>query len=107
MKWFFALSAVTLEHHDHNWAEMIKAAVCSARRNTWLRPYFIFDGLPCDLTRDLELLGVTILFHRVSLYEQMVAQGPAFPLAISSGAYLRIDIPLARALRRLCPLHGL
>lgn len=93
MKWYFALSAVTMGHHDHDWDGMIKAAVCSARRNTWLRPHFIFDGEACPLTREIELLGAKVIFHRVSLYEQMVAQGPSFPFAIASGSYLRIDIP--------------
>ncbi len=94
MKWFFALNADTMDHHDHDWDSMIKAAVCSARRNTWLQPHFIFDGPPSTFTRDLERLGVKMIYHRVSLYEKMQEQGPKFPMAISAGSYLRIDIPL-------------
>ena len=71
---------------------MIKAAVCSARRNTWLQPHLIYDGEPSGFTRDLQELGVTIIWHRSSLYPQMEIL-PNFPLAISAGAYLRVDIP--------------
>ena len=93
MKWFFAVNAATFDHQEHDWNSMIQAAVCSARRNTWLQPNCIFDGPPNKFTSDLKTLGVNVIFHRSTLYESMLAQGPSFPLAVAAGCYLRIDIP--------------
>ena len=44
MKWFFAVSQVSWDHHDHDFRALIRSAVRSALSNTALKPHFIFDG---------------------------------------------------------------
>lgn len=101
VKWFFALSEASLGHADHDWTDLIRTAVASARRNTTLRPHFIYDGAPSPFTAELRSLGVEVVHHRLSYLDNIVARWnelglPADPmrLAIIAGAYLRTDIPL-------------
>ena len=99
-KWFFALSEASLNHHDHEWTSLIRAAVHSARANTTLRPHFIYDGAPSAFTAELQKLGVTVLHHQLSYLGNIRERWTALDLppddarlAIIAGAYLRTDIP--------------
>jgi hypothetical protein len=95
MNWYFAISESSLDRPGHDWRNMIRVAVHSAMNNTQLVPHMIFDGPENDLTRELSLLGVKVIFHRVSIYDSLMKYGKNIPdyLPIASGAFLRFDIP--------------
>ncbi len=100
MKWFFALSEASFGHPDHDWIDLIRAAVASARANTSLEAHFVYDGRPGDFTEYLIAQGVTVHHHRLTylgnIEQRWAALGlPPDParLAIIAGAYLRTDIP--------------
>lgn len=100
-KWFFALSEASLGHPDHDWPQLIRVAVRSARERTRLRPHFLYDGPPNEFTAELEQMGVTVVWHCVSYlgnirarWEQIGLPFDAMRLAIIAGAYLRTEIPL-------------
>lgn len=99
-KWFFALSEASLGHADHDWENLIRAAVASARANTNLEPHFLYDGAPNAFTVELKSLGVTVVQHQVSYLGNIVERShmigkPLHPMhqAIIAGAYLRTEIP--------------
>ncbi len=75
---------------------MIRVAVHSAKRNTTLKPHFIYDGEDGPFTTELRHAGVTVLFHRITFYDALArhADGNQGYLDIASGAFLRFDIPL-------------
>jgi lipopolysaccharide biosynthesis glycosyltransferase len=92
-KWYFCLSETTLNRPQHNWIDMIKVAVNSALQNTSLKPYFIYDGNPNDLTKELETKGVNIIYYQSSLYKYMI-ESKSSSIDIARGAYLRFEIPI-------------
>ena len=99
MKWYFAVSAASLQRPEHDWPGLLQAAVNSARRNTTLQPHLLYDGEPDVFTDDLARRGVTIIPHRARLYaalSQYAAQHghDRAWLALAAGAFLRLDIPL-------------
>ncbi len=89
MKWYFACNEQSKEYEP-----LIKAAVTSAIKNTTLKPHFIYDGKPCELTKWLEEKGVRIIYHRSNLYPILEKKYKGNELKISTGAYLRCDIPI-------------
>lgn len=89
MKWYFACNDKSPEY-----IPLIKAAVTSAIKNTTLKPHFIYDGSPNELTNWLEEHGVKVIYHRSNLYPILEKKYSGNELKISSGAYLRCDIPL-------------
>lgn len=89
MKWYFACN----ENSSH-FFPLIEAAVNSAIKNTTLKPYFIFDGKECELTKKLREKGVEIIFYRSSFYEALKNHYDERGLGIASGAFLRCDIPI-------------
>lgn len=95
MKWFFALNQAS-GNFEHI-ADMVKVAVHSAQKHTSLEPYFLFDGVENELTHWLRARGVTVIFRRSWLYEelsQLAAQtNKPHILEIGSGAFLRTEIP--------------
>jgi hypothetical protein len=95
MKWFFCWSQASEFRHDHDWKNLIRAAVESARRNTELEPHFIYDGENSAFIEELQGRGVKVIFHRVSFAAQLARHNPdpGF-LAVARGAFLRFDIPL-------------
>jgi len=100
MKWFFAVSEISLDHHDHDFRALIRSAVNSARANTRLIPHMIFDGEEGPFTEEIRALGVIVIRHRVSFYDRLEAaqraQRPDWTsyMFVASGALLRLEIPL-------------
>jgi lipopolysaccharide biosynthesis glycosyltransferase len=100
MKWFFAVSEVSMDHHDHDFRALIRSAVNSARANTQLKPHMIFDGEEGTFTKEIRDLGVKIIRHRISFCDQIQhAQKAHRPdwasyMFVASGALLRLEIPL-------------
>jgi F5/8 type C domain len=95
MKWFFCWSQDSEFRHDHDWKNLIRAAVESARRNTSLEPHFIYDGENSAFIEELRGRGVSVHFHRVSFAEQLAQHNPDPGWqAVARGAFLRFDIPL-------------
>jgi hypothetical protein len=100
MKWFFAVSEVSMDHHDHDFRALIRSAVNSARANTRLAPHMIFDGEEGAFTREIRALGVTVIRHRISFYDRLEAaqkaQRPDWTpyMFVASGALLRLEIPV-------------
>jgi hypothetical protein len=96
MKWYFALNEASLQGSRTLWEPMITAAVRSAKAHTSLRPYMIYDGGEDPFIDTLQSWGVTIVRHRVSFYDALASHPWNDPihLKISSGAFLRTEIPL-------------
>jgi hypothetical protein len=96
VKWYFALSDISLEADRSLWEPMVLAAVRSCEQNTDLDPHFVFDGEDDPFVRQLERAGVTVVRHRVSFYDALAAHRPDDEtyLTIASGAFLRTEIPV-------------
>lgn len=94
MKWFFAVNGLTLTHFDHDFPGLMLAAVASARANTSLQPYLIYDGGFNDTIVHLVRLGVTIIPHRITYFDQIDRARPqGYNMLIAAGAFLRSEIP--------------
>jgi len=94
MKWYFAVNELTLNHFDHDFPGLMLSAVMSARMNTSLEPHLIYDGEPNETTAALQQLGVTIVPHRITYYDQLApAQLTGYNMLIAAGAFLRSEIP--------------
>lgn len=94
--WCFALNEASLLAMPGRWEGMICAAVESARRNTRLRPVFVFDGDPeLPLVRGLRRMGVEVRHRRVGFYDALRACRPDDPayLRTAGGAFLRVELP--------------
>jgi len=98
VNWYFAISAASLDRADHDWRGLIASAIASAKQRTRLKPHMLYDGEPSAFTDDIRALGVTVIHHRVSFYDELVAFSLArrYPdwLSIAAGAFLRTEIPL-------------
>ena len=99
-KWFFALSEASMDHPNHDWKAMIRAAVMSAKANTRLQAHFLYDGAPSEFTAGLQGLGVTVVHRSLTFLPNIQGRWmqigmPPDPLrlAIIAGAYLRTEIP--------------
>src|SRR6266446_9772842 len=101
MTWYFALSESSIERDEHDWRGLIRVAVASAHRNTRLQPTLVYDGQPGEFTAELENLGVRIIYHQVSFFDDLArhadAIGDPWWLSIAAGAFLRTEIPLLHA----------
>ncbi len=94
MKWYFAVNEATLTHFDHDLPGLMLAAVASARANTSLRPHLLYDGRDNHTIARLRALGVTIVEHKISYYEQLdKSRSPDYNMLIAAGAFLRSEIP--------------
>ncbi len=96
MNWYFALSESSIDRPDHEWRDMIRVAVHSAKQHTQLRPHMLYDGEESPFVAELRTAGVNVIRHRVGFYDALEQHGthnPAY-LSIASGAFLRFDIPL-------------
>ena len=95
MKWYFCWSQDSDFRRDHDWKNLIRAAVESARRNTALEPHFIYDGENSAFIEELQGCGVKVIFHRVSFAAALARHNPEPGFqAVARGAFLRFDIPL-------------
>jgi len=90
MKWFFAYAGDS----DEGFKKLIKVAVISARKNTNLEPFCIYDGICSDLTIWLEKQGVQIIHHR-SRFSERIKEifGNDLSARGGRGAMLRVEIP--------------
>ena len=95
MKWFFALSEASLSA-DNLYADCIRVAVISAKRNTTLTPCFLYDGGDNQFVQEMRSCGVNVIHHRSALYDNIVSAKPGdrHYIRIASGAFLRLDIPI-------------
>ena len=95
MKWFFALNEASSSYD--NYSKMLRVAVFTAYKYTELEPFFIYDGAENELTQWLRSKGVKIIFHRVSIYNELKSldeqNNSNYLISTGSGAFQRIDIP--------------
>ncbi|MBW3636701.1 MAG: hypothetical protein KY445_09610 [Armatimonadetes bacterium] len=93
MKWFFAFNQLS----EQNYGDFVRVAVVSARQNTDLEAFCLYDGAPSELTRWLETQGVTVLPCRFRFAdwweEQARAQNNPLVSQIALGAFLRFELP--------------
>lgn len=96
MKWYFALSAASFASGQHDWASLIRVSLRTALANTTLRPHLLWDGPEHEFLDEMRALGVTVLFHRVSFYQDLAEhrKEDRHGLAIAAGCFLRTEIPL-------------
>ena len=99
MKWIFALNAASIE----DYGDFARVAALSARAFNSLEAFCLFDGEPCDFTRELERMDVQIVRVRSRFYEQLsnlaAQHNNTLLVKVASGAFLRLEIPrLAREL---------
>ena len=91
MKWFFALCSEskdctrTIEH--------LKVAVNSAKQNTNLQPYFLYDGEEDELTEWLSKNGVNVYITQVSFLDILKNHPKLESIGTARGAYLRVEVP--------------
>jgi hypothetical protein len=57
LKWYFAVSEPSLDRENHDFGNLIRGAVESARQNTRLRQNMIYDVEPNDLVKVIENKG--------------------------------------------------
>jgi hypothetical protein len=69
MKWVIATNQGSLENRRGDWPRLIRAAVNSARENTTLDPFMVYDGEDSEFIGELRSLGVTVIRHRLSFYD--------------------------------------
>lgn len=101
MKWFFAITELTLSNDpEHGFIDCIRVAVQSAKENTTLVPHMVFDGQECDFTREMRAAGVNVIFHRLHFYDRLQEaqrkQKPEWPnyMLTAAGAFMRLELPL-------------
>ncbi|MDD2878778.1 MAG: methyltransferase domain-containing protein [Acidiphilium sp.] len=96
MKWFFCWCQATDFRDDHNWKDLIRASVISARQNTTLEPYLIYDGEETEFIDEIRGYGVTIIFHKITFNKEVIDHQPEnFGYqVIARGAFLRFEIPI-------------
>ena len=91
MYWFSGLN----NHNRDRYIDYIKmytvAVVSSKNTNPNIKPYLIFDGVKDEYIELLETLGVTILYEKSSLYDDLISKYNNDSVAL--GAFLRVDIP--------------
>jgi lipopolysaccharide biosynthesis glycosyltransferase len=95
MHWYFALTEDSTAFRQY--AEMVMVAVHTARKQTTLEPYCIYDGNENDFTAWLEKRGVRLIPHRSFVREALdelgrQKQNPHLAAALS-GAFSRIELP--------------
>lgn len=88
LKWYFCLSQGAKDAYQHE----VHAAVNSAIKNTTLRPHFVYDGSPDDLTAWLETQGVKVIYHKMSFEGAFESFHDSYKGIL--GTFLRIDVPL-------------
>jgi hypothetical protein len=96
MKWYFCWSQKSNFRADHDWENLIRVAVYSARMNTDLTPIAVIDGVPSTLTCELERVGVKVVFHQLKFYDEIARNfgGHGQMAHVAAGAFLRFDIPI-------------
>lgn len=93
MKWIFAYS----QGSEATYGDLIRVTVATARQNTNLEAFCLYDGQPTPLSLWIEAQGVTIVPCRSAFYDDLKKlsgqrQSPYILLA-GSGAFLRLELP--------------
>jgi lipopolysaccharide biosynthesis glycosyltransferase len=96
MKWYLCWSAGSSFRKDHDWENLIRVALHSAKSNTDLEPIVVVDGEPSPFTDEISRAGVRIIFHRVSFFDDLQRHysGHGDNIHVAAGAFLRFDIPI-------------
>ena len=96
LNWYFALSEASMYREHHEWKDMIRVAVHSAKLNTQLNPVMLYDGKENEFTCEMRKLNVKIVHHRLSFFNEISEYGKdkLDYISIASGAFLRFDISL-------------
>ncbi len=91
LRWFLALreNPRSLNHH----AQMVRAAVHSARKYTKLLPHLLYDGGENHLTEWLKTQGVPVLHCRTRLDDALQQFDDDMAREIARGTFLRLEIP--------------
>lgn len=99
VEWFMALNELTDERYrDHlqKYEEFVRVAVFSAKLNApRLKPNLVYNGRPNAFTREIEALGVNVIYHTLS-FEHLLDSVPGRDdlwKQVARGAMLRMDIP--------------
>ncbi|NES01910.1 MAG: hypothetical protein F6K22_03145 [Okeania sp. SIO2F4] len=90
MKWFFAIN--DFSNSLETYFQLIKVAVYTAKNNTSLEPFCIYDGTENELTKWLRRNNVNIIFQRTPHYEKLKNTLPRW-FSTAAGAFLRVEIP--------------
>ncbi|GIW61140.1 MAG: hypothetical protein KatS3mg087_2206 [Patescibacteria group bacterium] len=99
MKWFMATNEESLQRED--FFRMVMAALKSAKKNTSLEPFLIYDGERVSRLDVLVNMGVRIFFHSSPISDRIKSfieanysldEVPRRTRA-RQGAYLRYEIP--------------
>jgi lipopolysaccharide biosynthesis glycosyltransferase len=91
LRWFLALRENPQSLDSH--AQLVRAAVHSARKYTRLTPHFLYDGSENHLTEWLANQGVTIIHCRTRLDDALQQFDEEMAREIARGAFLRLEIP--------------
>jgi hypothetical protein len=93
MKWFFAFNQMS----EQSYGDFVRVAVVTARKNTELEAFCLYDGQATELTDWMERQGVTILpcrFRFAKWWEDLaIRQGSNLVARIALGAFLRFELP--------------
>jgi hypothetical protein len=91
MKWFSGINTHNKKLYN-DYIRMYKVAVLTAKQtNPSIEPYLILDGDIDSQIKELIDLGVNIIKHRLTFYDELVAHYKDDTVAL--GAFLRVDIP--------------
>lgn len=92
INWFSGLNKHNIDSYL-NYVKMYKVAVITAfKTNPNIKPFLIFDGVEDEHIVELKKLGVEIIAHRCSFYNELKEHYGNDTIAL--GAFLRIDIPI-------------
>lgn len=96
VKWYICWSSASNFRKDHDWENLIRVALYSARVNTTLEPIVVIDGKESDFSNEISRMGVKVIFHRVSFFNEMSRhyEGHGDNIHVAAGAFLRFDLPL-------------
>jgi hypothetical protein len=91
MYWFSGLNNHNRERYI-GYVKMYTVAVYTAKKtNPNIKPFLIFDGVKDEYIELLESLGVTIIYRKSSIYDDLLLKYKEDTTAF--GAFLRVDIP--------------
>jgi lipopolysaccharide biosynthesis glycosyltransferase len=91
MKWFFTLN------DDHNFFELAKVAIATAKKNTKLEPVCMYSGNNRNLSSWLIDHGVEVIHHRATLEEfavDLYKNNSTKPKEHVQAFFIRVDMPL-------------
>ncbi len=96
MKWFMAANEDSLKNQQ--FIRLLRLALFTAKKNTKLDPFLIYEGKPCDEVSILSSEGIKILSTTLSISDELEAwMSDNYPgrqhLTTRRGAFLRTEMP--------------